>query len=144
MSVVDKAAKYFEDGNTCSQSVFTTFAPELNLSKELALKIACPFGGGIAKTASICGAVSGAIMVIGLKHGRVDAADSISREKCDAIVLELMEEFEQKFNSILCYELLGFDKDDQQGLVKAKETGLTKTICPNFVKYAVKVLEEIL
>ena len=52
----------------CAQTVFSLFAPDLGIDEKTALKIASGFGGGMA-CAETCGAVTGAYMVIGLKHG---------------------------------------------------------------------------
>ena len=64
------AEEMFRSGYVCSQAVFATFSEMLGLDKETALKIANGFGGGIARKQEICGAVSGAIMAIGLKYGK--------------------------------------------------------------------------
>ncbi|MDP3565236.1 MAG: C-GCAxxG-C-C family protein [Methanoregula sp.] len=68
MSKSDEALASFQTGITCSSAVFSAFADELGLDDRTAKKIACGFGAGISKTGNICGAVSGAIMVIGLKY----------------------------------------------------------------------------
>jgi C_GCAxxG_C_C family probable redox protein len=57
---------------TCSAAVFSAFSGELGLDADTARKIACGFGAGISRTGNVCGAVSGAIMVIGLKYGKTE------------------------------------------------------------------------
>jgi len=82
MTKSDDAAGSFGKGITCSASVFGAFAQDLGLEEKTARKIACGFGGGISKTGNICGAVSGAIMVIGLKYGKeVPGDDSGATER---------------------------------------------------------------
>jgi len=49
MNKVEKSQEYFKNGFNCSQAVFTTFATELGLSEELALKVSTQFGGGARK-----------------------------------------------------------------------------------------------
>lgn len=73
------AEDMFNKGYVCSQAVFAAFSDMFGLDKEMALRIGNGFGGGIARKQEICGAVSGAIMVIGLKHGKVEADDSLSK-----------------------------------------------------------------
>ena len=68
MNNVEKAQGYFKNGFNCSQAVFTTFAVDLGMSEEMALKVATQFGGG-ARKGEMCGAVSGALMVLGMKYG---------------------------------------------------------------------------
>jgi hypothetical protein len=52
-------------------------------------KISCGFGAGISKTGNICGAVSRAILVIGLKYGKIHAGDAGATEKTRALVRNL-------------------------------------------------------
>ena len=51
--------------------MFSIYAEKLNLDLKTAIKIATPFGGGMARLGETCGAVSGALMAIGLKHGNM-------------------------------------------------------------------------
>lgn len=67
-SKVEKSANYFKNGFNCLQAVLATFADEFGLSEEMALKVATQFVGG-ARKGEMCGAVSGALMVLGLKFG---------------------------------------------------------------------------
>ena len=69
------------NGFTCSSAVFSSFSEALGLHPETAKKISCGFGAGISKTGNICGAVSGAIMVIGLKFGKAKEGDEAATEK---------------------------------------------------------------
>ena len=80
MSHADKAEEYFNNNFNCSQAVFTTFATETGLDEELALKIATQFGGG-ARKGEMCGAVSGALMVLGLKYGHCHSENEEEKGK---------------------------------------------------------------
>ncbi|MGA9624610.1 MAG: C-GCAxxG-C-C family protein [Bryobacteraceae bacterium] len=66
MSVTDIAEARFQNGHLCSQSVFSALAERWNIGPEVSLRIAAAFGGGIARSAGICGCVTGGIMAIGL------------------------------------------------------------------------------
>jgi len=70
MSRTETACESISKGITCSAAVFSAFSSEMGLDVKTARKIACGFGGGVSKTGNICGAVSGAIMVIGLNYGK--------------------------------------------------------------------------
>ena len=70
LSRAKEADKQFEKGYSCAPSVLPAYSEQFGLEKELALKIACGFGGGIGRTGRTCGAVTGAVIVIGLKHGQ--------------------------------------------------------------------------
>jgi len=140
----DKAKSYFEQGFSCSQSVLSTFSEQNGLDKITALRLAESFGGGIGHMGNICGAVTGALMVIGLRHGRVDADDSKSKEDTDKFVKEFLTKFRQKNGTIICKELLGYDIGTEEGERKIREQNLFHTKCPNYIEDAVKILEEII
>ena len=80
MDVVDRAGSGFEEGFNCSQAVFSAWAEELGLDRETALRVATAFGGGMGHRGDTCGAVTGAFMAIGLKHGRLRADDEETRD----------------------------------------------------------------
>ena len=69
MTKADGAVTLFQEGFTCSQAVLSVFADDFGLDRDLALRISQGFGAGIAYTDDICGALSGAVMVIGLRYG---------------------------------------------------------------------------
>ena len=64
----EKAVEYYNNNFNCSQGVFTAFATEMGMDEKLALKLATNFGGGERK-GELCGAVAGALMVLGLRCG---------------------------------------------------------------------------
>ena len=69
MDGIEKAESLFRSGCNCSQAVFATFAEELGLDEELAKRIACGLGGGVGRMREVCGAVSAAALVIGMRAG---------------------------------------------------------------------------
>ena len=132
------AARMFRDGYLCSQAVLAVYSETLGLDKNLALRIANGFGAGIARKQETCGAVSGAIMLIGLKYGKVAADDSIAHEKTFEMVNCFCRKFAEKNNSINCRELLGCD------MATAKEKGLFATLCKKYIMDSVEIAGEIL
>ena len=142
--MVDKAVSLFQEGYNCSQSVCTAFSGKLGYSREQALKVASAFGGGIGHNDEICGAVSGALMVVGMKHGRVRADDSEAKMRCYNLAGEFMTRFKEMYGSVRCTDLLGCDLSTEQGMKHAREKGLFNTLCVSFVRDASKILEDIL
>ena len=138
------AASRFEEGFSCSQAVLSAFSDMFDLELDLALKISQPFGGGIAHRGDICGAVSGAFMAIGLKHGRTRAEDIPARERTYEAVSSFIQKFEAAFGSIICKELLGHDLSTENGQKRAEEKGLFETRCPKFVQHAAEQVEELI
>ncbi|MEE8618858.1 MAG: C-GCAxxG-C-C family protein [Dehalococcoidales bacterium] len=144
MSRIEVAASCFKDGFSCSQAVFSTYATQLGLNHEAALKIAGAFGGGMGHMGETCGAVTGAFMVIGLRYGRTIAGDRQSQDKTDSLVNEFVNRFKSRNVSIVCKELLGCDLSTPEGTNMAKERNLFATICPEFVQDAAEIIEQIL
>lgn len=140
----DEAVASFEKKFTCSAAVFAAFSDELGLDPGLAKKIACGFGAGISKTGNTCGAVSGAILVIGLKYGKTVADDDAATEKTRALVRQFIHEFTQKNGSINCTELLGHNLSRPDEFATAHEAKLFVTKCPLLVRDAAEILEKIL
>jgi C_GCAxxG_C_C family probable redox protein len=143
MSDIEKATSGFVQGLNCAQSIVSSYGPRFGLGGELAIKLASGFGGGIGHLGETCGAVTGAIMVIGLKHGGAVGDEAVS-EKTYALVAQFLEKFKARHGSVLCRDLLGGDISTPQGLEAARDKGLFEERCPNFVRGAAEILEEIL
>jgi len=143
MNKSDEATMLFSKGFNCSQSVVSVFCEDLGLNQEVALKISCGFGGGMCQ-GEICGAVTGAVMVLGLKYGQNEAGDKEAKEKTYEIVKEFSNRFKDINGSIICKELLDFDLSKENARKIAKEKGLFTTICPKVIRDAVTILEDTL
>ncbi|NOY97658.1 MAG: C_GCAxxG_C_C family protein, partial [Chloroflexi bacterium] len=117
------------------------FAPDLGLSEESAIKIAAAFGGGMARQGEVCGAVSGALMALGLKYGH---ASPENRDEVNGIGGTFMRRFEERNGSILCRELLGCAIDTPEGLQQARERGVFAAVCPKAVRVAAQLVAESL
>ena len=137
----NNAKSRFENGYACSQAVFSTLAPELGIDEETALKIASAFGGGMSRHGEVCGAVTGALMTLGLKFGSTSPDDEEAIREASQ---ELMQRFNEKNGSLLCRELLGYHLIMPEEREKAKESGVFNTICPLLVQNATELAEEIL
>ena len=144
MTKADEAVASFKSGFSCSQAVLSSFSEELGLDRDTANSVACGFGGGIARTGNICGAVAGAIMVIGMKHGMTRQDDNAAREKTYALVQQFIRDYTAKNGSISCPDLLGYDMADPVQFKEAREKKVAAQKCPGLVEDAVIVLERIL
>ena len=143
MNHTDKAQEYFSNNFNCSQAVFTTFATEMGIDEELALKIATQFGGG-ARKGEMCGAVSGALMVLGLKYGHCHSDNAEEKAKAYQISEDFMNRFIQKNGTVVCRELLGYDLSEPEDMKKIKELNLFKTTCPEMVRCATEIVDEMI
>jgi len=144
MTKTDDALACYGSRFTCSAAVFSAFSDDLGLDPDTAKKIACGFGAGMSKTGNICGAVSGAIMVIGLKYGKTQADDDAATEKTLALVRQFIHEFTEKNGSVNCTELLGYNLSIPEEFVQARDNRLFVTKCTALVRDVADILEKIL
>jgi C_GCAxxG_C_C family probable redox protein len=138
------AEALFNDGYSCAQSILASFAPEFQLDPQTAYRLAGAFGAGIARQGETCGAVTGALMVIGLKHGMVQAGDLEARDKTYAVAQRFMEQFRLRHGTTECSDLLGVDISLPEGYQFAREQNLFNDHCPGYVRAAAEILEQIL
>jgi len=145
---VSKESEYsvncFNDGFSCSQAVLASHCEMLGLDKELAFKVSGAFGGGMGHIGEACGAVTGALMLIGLKYGKYKKEDLESKDKTYSIVNEYIDNFKNKYGSIKCRDLIKYDISIYEELIKARESGVFKTICPLLVKDSIEIVEKYL
>jgi C_GCAxxG_C_C family probable redox protein len=124
--------------------VISAQGPRLGLDRELALRVAGAFGGGMASMGRTCGAVTGALMAIGLRHGRTEAEDREAKERCRHLAREFMAQFEARNGSITCRQLLGLDISVPEQKERAREEGLFDTLCLRLVHDAAEIVESII
>ena len=132
MSKVEQALECFKEGFSCSQAIFATYAKDLGMDYETALKVSQAFGGGMGGMGGECGAVTGAYMVISLIHGRTKAEDSEARLKTFQLVKEFSARFKAIHGTSTCRELL----EGKEGTHYEK--------CKDYVRDASLILEDLL
>ena len=146
MSKGDIAKQNFMNGYNCSQAVLLAFCEDFGLEKETALKISEPFGGGMGRMREVCGTVTGMFMVIGLAMGNDNSKDNTTKKNAYKSVQELATKFKEDNGSIICRELLGFQKNNKESYVPSERTNeyYKKRPCPELCKYAADILEDYL
>jgi C_GCAxxG_C_C family probable redox protein len=144
MTETEKAIALFKEGFSCSQAVLGAYAEGLGLPRETALRLAQPFGGGIAKSGDWCGAVTGAFLVIGLKFGRTKAEDAAAKDKTYAAVQEFIRRFKAKLGTARCNDLLGCEIGTPEGQKIIEEKKLHETLCESLIRDAVDILNSVL
>ncbi len=142
MEKTEIATELFRQNFNCAQSVFAAFAEDYGLPQETALKIAGGLGGGV-RCGEICGAATGAVLVIGLKNGQSVQGDMDSKALCDSETAEFMKRFRELRGCVACRDILGIDISVGNNRMKAKELNLFGTICVDMVTNAVEILEDM-
>lgn len=144
MNKSDYAIDCYESGFSCSQAVFTAFCEDYGIDRKIGLKIGGSFGGGMGHLGEACGAVTGAFLVLGLKYGKNDEADTYSKALNYLLVKDFAARFRKLNGSINCKELLGYDLGDEKQLNAARQTDIFQTKCVKCIKDAVAILEDII
>ena len=123
--------------------MLSSFGDQFGLDRELALRVAGAFGGGMARMGETCGVVTGALMAIGLKYGKVKAEDDAAREQTYELARNFVTRFKARRGSTVCRELLGYNLGIPDERKAAHDKGLFATLCPQLVQDAVEMVEEI-
>ena len=143
MSDVEAAVDLFRSGCACSQAVLATFAPRYGLDADRAVRLAAGFAGGM-RLGETCGAVTGALMVLGLANCSDGCRTAEGRQAAYAAVTAFAQAFRARHGSLVCRELLGCDISTPEGAQRAQELGLFRTTCDGLVRDAAELLEGLL
>ena len=142
MSRSDMAADLFSNGFSCSQAVLAAYCDVCNLDQETALRLSAGFGGG-AKSGEICGAISGALIVVGMRYGQVDAKDKETRQICDEKVKKLLRLFRERNGHIVCRELLRDIIPVDAGADAETKKQIKAQRCTKMVRDVMEFLEQL-
>jgi C_GCAxxG_C_C family probable redox protein len=115
---------------------------EFEIESEIIPRIAFFFAGGIGNTGSVCGAVAGAVMAIGLKKERGDTMEEGLRTL--AVAQEFRRRFEAEMETITCRELTGADLSTKEGLEQYMSSDTPQTVCFPAVGVAYRLVVDLL
>lgn len=142
MNHFEKAHDYHRRGFNCCQSVLAAFSDVTGLTEQASFDIGGGFGAG-AGTGELCGALSGAVMTLGMLTP-VDPADPVgSKKRTAALSKELQKRFGEKFGALRCHDLLQNQIVPEGNTLKAQQMGLTGH-CDMMIVTAVEIVEEML
>ena len=116
---------------------------EHGIEVTLALRLGTNFGGG-ARKGELCGAVSGALMVLGLLYGHSERGDAAAKARAYTLAEEYMNRFIRENGSAVCRELLGYDLSVPEQMASIREKELFRVLCPEIIRSAVAILDELL
>lgn len=144
MNNKEKALEYFRNKFNCSQSVFTVFGTELGLTEDQCLKTACAFGGGMGRQQLTCGALTGALLAIGLKYGKATGDAEDKKAETYAKARELFSEFKKIHGTVTCRELLkGLDMNDPEDHKKIVDMNFFEVLCEKYISDSVDITEKL-
>lgn len=139
------AEDLFTQGFACSQAVFAAFSDMFGIDMDTALKISSGLGGGVGRMREVCGVVTAASMVLGMKYGTSDSADKKAKAETYSKVREFADKFKEKEDTVICRELLGLLKAEKS-YVPAERTKeyYAERPCLRLVKVGVEILCDML
>ena len=132
----ETAKELFSAGYNCSESSLLAMCSTLKSENDIIPKIATGFGGGVSRLGSICGALSGTIMAMGIIEGRNDPSDNDAKLALYKKVMILINSFNDEFKSTDCRELTGCDMLSKEGIKKFEDEKIHEKICSKFVEFA--------
>jgi C_GCAxxG_C_C family probable redox protein len=144
MTNAELAVSRLDQGHSCSQAILSVYCERFGLDMTTALRVAAGFGGGFGRTGRTCGAVTGAVMVLGLSTDGAKPTDPQAKSKVADFVQEFLAEFEVRCGATDCRDLLGCEIDTPEKMAAAKAKGLLATVCPKAVRAAADILDEML
>ncbi|MEN3202136.1 MAG: C-GCAxxG-C-C family protein [Atribacterota bacterium] len=119
-----KGVEYHRQGFNCAESVLLGLCDHLGIENSLIPRIATGFGGGIGHTGNICGAITGAVMALGIRFGRENPQDKDSRDRLYLLVETFLKEIEETLGYLDCLNLIGVRLNTKEGLERYREENL--------------------
>ena len=133
MDHVERALEINRSGYNCAQSVLCAFSDLTGLDEKTSLAIAAGLGGGL-RSGEVCGAVSGAVLVLGMLYPFADSADFEAKQRIAALAKELCAGFKEKYGTVRCAELLKRTEGEEKRY----------KYCPDCVRDCAQLLEEMI
>ena len=124
LAAVDRHNK----GYNCAQAIACTYCDLFGVDEQTAYKMTEAFGFGMG-TQSVCGALSGALVLAGLDGSGGVEAPGKTKGATYKVARGLTAQFKDAAGALLCSELKG---------------GSSKVSCEDCIKYAAQMVEESL
>jgi C_GCAxxG_C_C family probable redox protein len=144
MDKIEIAVELYNQNYLCSQSVFAAFCEDYGISKDLGLRLSKFLGFGYLFRGDYCGAISGALMIYGLKYSSGEQYNELSDEMFYQLAKEHVKRFQNINGSCLCKDLLTADLSTEEGMSYIRDNNLFNLKCPKFVKDSAQILTQIL
>ena len=140
----NRATEQMANGLVCAESVLLATCEELSIeiAEDITPKIAFAFAGGIGNTGSVCGAVVGAVMAIGLIRDRGKTTEEMFEVM--GLAAEFRKRFEAKMGTISCRELTGLDLTQVEGQKELSNSDVAEKVCFPAVAAAFRIVVDLL
>ncbi|MBN2167737.1 MAG: C_GCAxxG_C_C family protein [Actinobacteria bacterium] len=142
VQVGEKAVGLFQSGMNCAESVLAANMEVHGVDEDWVPRVASGFGGGIARTGQVCGAITGAIMVLGWVYGRDCAGDDI--DSIHKLGQKLIDEFIDEYATTSCGMLIDIDLRNPEAREKADNDGIFDKRCTSFIRFCAGRVAEMI
>lgn len=126
MDTKEKAVSYHNAGYNCAQSVLSALTEYTRLDEKTALAVSAGFGGGL-RSGEVCGAISGAVMAVGMAFPFTDSSDTAAKDKIALLAKQCVAEGKEKFGCVRCCDLKG-----------------DKSACPYYISEMTAIAEKMI
>lgn len=138
----DVAIEKFRSGLNCAQSVVVAFVSYFGYDAKHAMDFSIGFGGGMGRLQKTCGAVSGAVMVLGMYNSNKIADIALRKELTYQMVQDFVKKFKKLNGNSDCRLLLNCDLNSEEGHALFNKLNLREKVCEKCIIDAVRILEE--
>ena len=137
--VSKKALEHYQVGYNCAESVLLALYEDMEpkSENELIPKIAAGFGGGIGRCGSVCGALTGSIMAVGIKYASNETGME-KRAKAYLYAKTLLKQFEEQNGTTSCRDLIKYDLSNPEEAAKFRQEGIPQKVCSKLIKVAIE------
>ena len=132
------ALEELSSGYSCSQVIVRAYSNTFSLEQDLANAVACGFSGGM-RIGGQCGAISGAIIILGLYSTSKTENAAEAKKHCANLLPTFWAELKTRQAHTNCLEMLGFDMRNPEELQKNAEK--KKQLCAKIISDVLEVLE---
>ncbi len=141
----EKAVTIFQNYFVCSQAVLAAGQESLGIEGDQLFRAMGAFGGGLGRNGEICGAVVGALAVLGLRYGRGPGDEEVMNPPVYRVTEEILRRFSEEISGgkILCRDIAKVDWTDPEQ-VQAFRTSEQRRACTALVGETARLLGEIL
>ena len=142
---VKRARELFaQDAYNCSMAVMSALLEFADCDPLDLLPLAAPFGGGIARAGLTCGALTGAVLALGMTTGPRKYTSRDDRTMAYRLVAPLVEGFRRRMGSALCAEITGVDISTEAGRERFRKLNILEERCVPAVQLAARLGAEII
>jgi C_GCAxxG_C_C family probable redox protein len=130
------AVDLFCEGYNCAEAVATAVSRHFGEGESCLPRAATCFGGGMGRQGEVCGALSGALIAVGLRHGRREGDGREAKERAYERGASVVRAFRERFETVLCGELIGVDLNEAEGRERYRRENIRDKYCVDYVRSA--------